>query len=70
MSMRASALAAAAYTYQDFSREDLQAYLEALETPEMQTVYQLMNAVQYEIMANRFEVLAGRMAEMHPGQEL
>ena len=29
-----------------------------------------MNAIQYEIMANRFEVLAARMAEMHPGQEL
>ncbi len=69
-SMQASALAGAAYTYQDFSNEDLEAYLEALEHPDMQTVYQLMNAVQYEIMANRFEVLAARMAEMHPGQEL
>ena len=36
----------------------------------MQRVYELMNAIQYEIMANRFEVLAARMAEMHPGQEL
>ncbi len=68
--MRASALAGAAYTYQAFSNDELQAYLEALEHPDMQTVYQLMNAVQYEIMANRFEVLAARMAEMHPGQEL
>ncbi len=68
--MRASALAGAAYTYQTFSNDELQAYLEALEHPDMQTVYQLMNAVQYEIMANRFEVLAARMAEMHPGQEL
>lgn len=68
--MRASALAGAAYTYQNFSNDELQAYLEALEHPDMQTVYQLMNAVQYEIMANRFEVLAARMAEMHPGQEL
>lgn len=70
MSMKAAGLAAAAYTYQDISDEDLQAYLEALEHPDMQTVYQLMNAVQYEIMANRFEVLASRMAEIHPGQEL
>jgi hypothetical protein len=68
--MKASALAGAAYTYQDFSNEELKAYLDALEHPDMQTVYQLMNAVQYEIMANRFEVLAARMAEMHPGQEL
>ncbi|MFN3207941.1 MAG: DUF2059 domain-containing protein [Roseovarius sp.] len=70
MSMKAGALAGAAYTYQDFSQADLQTYLEALQHPDMQTVYQLMNAVQYEIMANRFEVLAARMAEMHPGQEL
>jgi len=68
--MQVAALAGAAYTYQDFSQDDLQAYREALEHPDMQTVYELMNAVQYEIMANRFEVLAGRMAEMHPGQEL
>ncbi|QFT80804.1 hypothetical protein FIU89_09310 [Roseovarius sp. THAF27] len=68
--MRVSALAGAAYTYQNFSNDELQAYLKALEHPDMQTVYQLMNAVQYEIMANRFEVLAARMAEMHPGQEL
>ncbi|MGK7652828.1 DUF2059 domain-containing protein [Roseovarius sp. B08] len=70
MTMKAGALANAAYTYQDFTDEELQAYLEALEHPDMQTVYQLMNAVQYEIMANRFEELASRMAEMHPGQEL
>ena len=70
MAMRTAALAGAAYTYKDFSHDDLQAYLEALQHPDMQTVYQLMNAVQYEIMANRFEELATRMADMHPGQEL
>lgn len=70
MRMKAAGLAGAAYTYQDFSNEDLQAYAEALQHPDMQTVYELMNAVQYEIMANRFELLAERMAEMHPGQEL
>ncbi len=36
----------------------------------MKLVYELMNAVQYEIMANRFEKLAARMAELHPGTEL
>jgi len=36
----------------------------------MARVYELMNAVQYEIMANRFEVLAARMAELQPAQEL
>ena len=63
-------LANAAFTYRDLSLEELEDYTEALETPKMQRVYELMNAIQYEIMANRFEVLAARMAEMHPGQEL
>ncbi|WWR45091.1 DUF2059 domain-containing protein [Roseovarius sp. S88] len=70
VNLQVSALANAAYTYQDFSEEDIRAYLEALEHPDMQLVYELMNAVQYEIMANRFEILAGRMADLHPGQEL
>ena len=68
--LEASGLEAAAYTYKSISDEDLVAYAEALEHPQMQEVYVLMNAVQYEIMANRFEVLAARMAEMQPGQEL
>ena len=63
-------LANAAFTYRDLSLEELEDYTEALETPKMQRVYELMNAIQYEIMANRFEVLAARMAETHPGQEL
>ena len=66
----ASALANAAATYRDLSTEDLRAYVVALEDPLMQQVYALMNAVQYEIMANRFEVLAGRMAEMQPVEDL
>lgn len=69
-SLEQSGLAAAAYTYQDFSEADLAGYLAALEHPDMQKVYELMNAVQFEIMANRFETLAVEMAEMHPGQEL
>ncbi len=68
--LQASALAGAAYTYQDFSKEDLEAYAEALENPLMQEVYQLLNAVQYEIMANRFEVLAVEMADLHPVQDI
>lgn len=70
LSLQTAALAGAAYTYRDFSLEDLEVYLAALEHPDMQQVYELMNAVQYEIMANRFEALAARMAELHPGQEL
>lgn len=70
LQLKAGALANAAYTYADVSTEDLEAYSDALEHPQMQRVYELMNAVQFEIMASRYERLAARMAELHPGQEL
>ncbi|MEM7060879.1 MAG: DUF2059 domain-containing protein [Pseudomonadota bacterium] len=69
-SMQLSALAGAAYTYQDFSDADVDAYVAALEQPLMQEVYELLNAIQYEIMAMRFEILAARMAELHPAQDI
>lgn len=68
--LQASALAGAAYTYRDFSQADLTAYVRALEQPEMMQVYELLNAVQYEIMADRLEALAARMADLHPGQDI
>ncbi|WP_298848317.1 DUF2059 domain-containing protein [uncultured Ruegeria sp.] len=69
-SLHLSSLAGAAYTYQDFSDADVDTYVEALEQPLMQEVYELLNAIQYEIMAMRFEVLAARMAELHPVQDI
>ena len=68
--LEAGGLASAAYTYRDIHTDDLIAYAEALEHFKMQQVYQLMNAVQFEIMANRFEVLAVRLADLHPAEEL
>ncbi|WP_240336676.1 DUF2059 domain-containing protein [Tropicibacter sp. Alg240-R139] len=68
--LQKSALAGAAYTYQAFSDEEVEDYTTALEHPKMQEVYELLNAVQYEIMANRFEVLAQKMADLHPGQDI
>lgn len=65
-----SALATAAYVYRDFSDEDVEAYTLALESEDMKTVYELMNAVQYEIMANRFEVLATKLAGLQPAQDI
>lgn len=65
-----SALAGAAFTYQGFSDADIKDYAVALEQPKMQRIYELLNAVQYEIMANRFEVLAGRMADLKPAQDI
>ncbi len=68
--LQLSALAGAAYTYQDFSDADVITYVEALEQPLMQEVYELLNAIQYEIMAMKFEVLATKMAELHPAQDI
>jgi len=66
----AGALTGAAYTYQAFSDDEMRQYAEALEHPKMRAVYDLMNAVQYEIMANRFEALATAMSDLQPSQEL
>ena len=64
------AKASAAYTYQDFTSEEVLAYAEALEHPDMQLVYELMNAVHYQVMRNRFEALALRLGELQPTQDL
>ncbi len=68
--MLQNGLAGSAYTYQGFSDADLEAYVAALETPQMQSVYELMNAVQFEILANRFEALAVEMAGLKPEQDI
>ena len=64
------ALIGAAYTYQAFSDAEILSYAQALEHPKMRRVYDLMNAVQYEIMANRFEALALAMRKLQPSQDL
>ncbi|MBM1814749.1 DUF2059 domain-containing protein [Pseudosulfitobacter pseudonitzschiae] len=69
-SIAESALSGAAYTYQAFSDAEVLEYAKALEDPDMRKVYDLMNAVQYEIMANRYEALAARMRNLQPSQEL
>ena len=63
-------MAGSAYTYQAFSDDEVLTYAQALEDPKMQKVYALMNAVQYEIMANRYEAVAQRLAGMQPSQDL
>lgn len=69
-SVEISALQNAAYTYRDFTVEELKAYAAALEAPEMMTVYELMNAVHFEVMSNRFEALALRLGQLQPAQDL
>jgi hypothetical protein len=68
--LRQSALEGAAYTYQAFSDAEMIDYAQALENPDMKQVYELMKAVQYEIMANRFEAVAERLRLMQPSQDL
>ncbi|MBY6089890.1 DUF2059 domain-containing protein [Pseudooceanicola sp. 502str34] len=69
-SIEISSLASSAATYKDFTDGELDTYAEALEHPLMQRVYELMNAVQFEIMANRFEALAKEMRGLAPAQDL
>lgn len=69
-SIKANALANAAFTYQAFSDDEMTSYAAELEHPKMQKVYALMNAVQYEIMANRYEAVAERLSGMQPSQDL
>ncbi|MEP1614579.1 MAG: DUF2059 domain-containing protein [Roseobacter sp.] len=68
--MQINGLAGSAYTYQSFSDEEITAYADALEHPMMQKVYALMNAVQFDIMANRYEEMARGMRDLSPSQEL
>ena len=70
ISISEGALASNAYTYQGFSLEELNAYVDALEHPLMQEVYSLLNSIQYEIQANRYEALAHRLTELTPNADL
>ncbi|WP_295314913.1 DUF2059 domain-containing protein [Roseobacter sp.] len=68
--MQIAGLAGSAYTYQAFSDDEITAYADALENPTMQRVYELMNAVQFQIMSDRYEALAARLQGLQPSQEL
>jgi len=70
LAIQTQALSGAAYTYQAFSDAEMTTYAEALEHPKMREVYDLMNAVQYEVMANRFEALAAEMSRLQPSTDL
>ncbi len=63
-------LLGSAYAYRDFTDDEVAAYLAALEHPLMQQVYEVLNAVQYEVMAERYEALAARLDELSPQQEI
>lgn len=59
-----------AYTYRDISTPDLEAYLEALREPQMQQVYEILNATQFQVMIERYEALGARLSELAPQQDL
>jgi hypothetical protein len=59
-----------AYTYRDFTDREIAKYRGALSTDEMKEVYELMNAIHFAIMADRYERLAVKMVKLHPLQEL
>lgn len=69
-SMQIRTVTNAAFTYRDFSEADMKAYLDALKEPLMQKVYELMNAVQFQLQIDRFEVLAARMVDLYPQQDI
>jgi hypothetical protein len=59
-----------AYTYRDIPDADLQAYVDALRTPEMHQVYEILNATQYQVMIERYELLGARLGELAPQKDL
>ncbi len=59
-----------AYAYRDVSDDALTAYVDALEHPKMQQVYEVLNAIQFEVMAERYERLAAALAGLAPQQDI
>ncbi|MGR3469171.1 MAG: DUF2059 domain-containing protein [Shimia sp.] len=68
--MQINSITNASGTYRDFTNDEMRAYLEALEQPLMQQVYELMNAVTFQLQAERFEELAARMVDLYPQQDI
>jgi len=60
----------AAYTYRDLSDDDISAYRAALEDEAMRQVYEILNAIQFQVMAERYEALAEALPELTPEQEI
>lgn len=59
-----------AYAYRTLTDQELIDYLSALQDPDMKQIYEVLNAVQYEIMADRYEKLASELAGLAPETEL
>jgi hypothetical protein len=59
-----------AYTYRDISDADMQAYADELASDAMRQIYSVMNATQYQIMIERYQVLGSRLGELKPQADL
>ncbi|MGR3436477.1 MAG: DUF2059 domain-containing protein [Shimia sp.] len=68
--MQVNTVTGAAFTYRDFTVDEMEAYLAALEEPLMQRVYELMDLVTFQLQAERFEELGERMVGLYPEQEI
>jgi hypothetical protein len=58
------------YTYRALPTDDLAEYVRVLKTPEMQQIYEALNAIQYQIMIEKYQELGARMGELQPETEL
>ena len=68
--MAKNLIVANAFTYRDFTDSEIEIYRDALAMPQMMEVYELMNAIHFTIMADRFERMALEMVNLTPTQEL
>ena len=59
-------IVANASTYRDFTDSEIEIYRDALAMPQMMEVYELMNAIHFTIMADRFERHGTRNGELDP----
>lgn len=68
--VRHYSLLSSIYAYRDISDADIAAYVAALEHPKMRQVYEVLNAIQFEVMAERYEELAAALAGLSPQQDI
>ena len=68
--MAENLIVANAFTYRDFTDSEIEIYRDALAMSQMMQVYELMNAIHFTIMADRFERMALEMVNLTPTQEL
>lgn len=64
------AVVSSAVTYESFSNEELVSYTKALQKEDMQSVYEVMDDVYFDLLGDSFVRLAEEMAKLGVSQEL